>query len=409
MSSLLLLATISTLLQQVRSKISDHLIAPQDRTSPILWNQDTLSLTYDMGIIHHNSNLNHNSVFPHGIHNTSFESLLSPHTTYMSYNDTGTTHHFRYHTQSTYDDAIHHIVFHILNETGFDVTTSPAKDHSTSHSLSNDTQTWHGVSACYHDPPASCHAHVQIRHLNAKDQVVLGDLSRLHSKPIHVAHAYPFDKEITMGSDHLNKDHDEDYHQCIATITDDVDSLRSISLIRRELDWPHTLDERVPHEVMWAIKAPEKKKPLKQATSATHPKDANADAHRIYTDTIANTLHSTLKINPTNPTISADDACNSWLSISSSSVDLSKRKYNNMYTYLIWLWSFMFCMAMNQVVSTKHIAKFIIICVGMHFGACLSLDIVLGGHHTCVLSTSNRVKCFGYNLYGQLGLGDTNN
>eukprot|EP01083_Nonionella_stella_P180533 644107_1 len=78
MSSLLLLATISTLLQQVRSKISDHLIAPQDRTSPILWNQDTLSLTYDMGIIHHNSNLNHNSVFPHGIHRTSFESLLSP-------------------------------------------------------------------------------------------------------------------------------------------------------------------------------------------------------------------------------------------------------------------------------------------------------------------------------------------
>eukprot|EP01083_Nonionella_stella_P105549 303635_1 len=219
MSSLLLLATI-TLFQRVRSKISTPLIARQDRTSLILWNRDTLSLTYDMDIIHHSSNLNHNSVFPHGIHHTSFESLLSPRTTYMSYNGTGTTHRFIYHTQSTYDDAIQHIVFHILNENVFDVITSPAKDHSTPHSLSNDTQTWHGVSTCYHDPPASCHAHVQIRHLNAKDQVVLGDLSQLNSKPIHAEHAYPFDKEITMGSDHLNMEHDEDYHQCIDTITD---------------------------------------------------------------------------------------------------------------------------------------------------------------------------------------------
>eukprot|EP01083_Nonionella_stella_P000877 2490_1 len=37
------------------------------------------------------------------------------------------------------------------------------------------------------------------------------------------------------------------------------------------------------------------------------------------------------------------------------------------------------------------------------------LMIATGWQHTCALSTSNKVKCFGRNNYGQLGLGKTNN
>eukprot|EP01083_Nonionella_stella_P318224 1162092_1 len=218
MSPLLLLVTMYMLLPQVQSKtvmvqtnqISDRLIDLQDRTSSILWNHDTL--TCDMKIIHHNSNLNHKSVFQYDIYHISFESLLSPvntsyfdilspRTTYMEYNDTITLR-FKYHTQSTYGDVIHRIVFHmnlivknqhkisILNDNGFDVIISPAKDHSTPHVLSNDTQKWHNVSVCLYHYPLTCRARLQIVHLNTKDQVVVSDLSRLNSKP--------FDKEITM-------------------------------------------------------------------------------------------------------------------------------------------------------------------------------------------------------------------
>eukprot|EP01083_Nonionella_stella_P286608 975475_1 len=413
MSSLLLLATISTLLPRVPSNISDRVIDLQDRTSSTSWNQDTLPC--DMNITHHNSNLNHKSVFQlHDIYHISFESLLSPvntsyfdilspRTAYMAYNDTITLR-FGYHTPSTYGDVIHRIVFHtnfignnqhtiyILNDNEFDVIISPTKDHSTPHSLSNDYVNYHY--------PLTGLAHAQIVHLN----IVLGDSSRFNSKHIHAAHAYPFDiNAIKMGSVHFNKDHDEDYHQCIDTLTDEVDSLRCISLLRHELDSPRTLGERVPYQVMRPVKALEKKKTLtsKQATSAAHGKDATVDAYRIYTDSIANTLHSTLKINSTNPTLSADDACNSFLGIlSSSSVDLNKAKCNNTYPHLILLSWFMFCMAMT---------KFIIICIGMHIGACLSLDIAAGTMHTCAWSKSNTVKCWGYNRYGQLGYGDKNN
>jgi alpha-tubulin suppressor-like RCC1 family protein len=36
-------------------------------------------------------------------------------------------------------------------------------------------------------------------------------------------------------------------------------------------------------------------------------------------------------------------------------------------------------------------------------------DLVTGGSFSCVLSTEGKVKCWGLNNYGQLGLGDTNN
>eukprot|EP01083_Nonionella_stella_P223951 797578_1 len=39
----------------------------------------------------------------------------------------------------------------------------------------------------------------------------------------------------------------------------------------------------------------------------------------------------------------------------------------------------------------------------------ISMQIVAGYDHTCALSTGNEVKCWGYNLHGQLGYGDTNN
>ncbi len=34
-------------------------------------------------------------------------------------------------------------------------------------------------------------------------------------------------------------------------------------------------------------------------------------------------------------------------------------------------------------------------------------QIVAGHYHTCALSTSDALKCWGYNGYGQLGYGDT--
>eukprot|EP01083_Nonionella_stella_P057436 150778_1 len=38
-----------------------------------------------------------------------------------------------------------------------------------------------------------------------------------------------------------------------------------------------------------------------------------------------------------------------------------------------------------------------------------AIHIVSGDNHNCALSQSNTIKCWGYNMYGQLGLGDINN
>eukprot|EP01083_Nonionella_stella_P138102 420241_1 len=38
----------------------------------------------------------------------------------------------------------------------------------------------------------------------------------------------------------------------------------------------------------------------------------------------------------------------------------------------------------------------------------IPMQIMTGYTHTCALSTNNKVKCFGMNTYGQLGKGDTN-
>eukprot|EP01083_Nonionella_stella_P222220 793204_1 len=39
----------------------------------------------------------------------------------------------------------------------------------------------------------------------------------------------------------------------------------------------------------------------------------------------------------------------------------------------------------------------------------IPMQIVVGYDHTCALSTAYKVKCWGYNLRGALGYGDTNN
>eukprot|EP01083_Nonionella_stella_P087998 244999_1 len=39
----------------------------------------------------------------------------------------------------------------------------------------------------------------------------------------------------------------------------------------------------------------------------------------------------------------------------------------------------------------------------------IPMQISAGLEHTCALSTANKAKCFGRNNYGQLGYGDTNN
>eukprot|EP01083_Nonionella_stella_P290828 989559_1 len=39
----------------------------------------------------------------------------------------------------------------------------------------------------------------------------------------------------------------------------------------------------------------------------------------------------------------------------------------------------------------------------------IPMQIAAGGYYTCALSTVNTVKCWGYNVFGQLGYGDTNN
>eukprot|EP01083_Nonionella_stella_P113926 336334_1 len=39
----------------------------------------------------------------------------------------------------------------------------------------------------------------------------------------------------------------------------------------------------------------------------------------------------------------------------------------------------------------------------------IPMQIVAGWSHNCAVSTANKMRCWGYNFYGQLGYGDTNN
>eukprot|EP01084_Bolivina_argentea_P036436 67415_1 len=48
-----------------------------------------------------------------------------------------------------------------------------------------------------------------------------------------------------------------------------------------------------------------------------------------------------------------------------------------------------------------------IVSLGTDFGMSPgAIDITVGSYHSCALSTTNKVKCWGGNNYGQLGQGD---
>eukprot|EP01083_Nonionella_stella_P295118 1003036_1 len=53
----------------------------------------------------------------------------------------------------------------------------------------------------------------------------------------------------------------------------------------------------------------------------------------------------------------------------------------------------------------KHVKGFVFLTICLAFTSCHALRIAGGRGHTCALSRHNRVKCFGWGQYGQLGYG----